>query len=158
MTELDERALEKFVYREARLMDEHRYQEWMSLWADDLLYWVPCGHGDVDPDREVSIIYDNRPRLEDRVAYLEGGTVAGSDAKPRLRRVVSNIESERAGEGEATVTSNFVLVESRGEHQLVWSGQSIHRLRAQAGGLKMFYKKVLLVNSEREMPIFQFLA
>jgi 3-phenylpropionate/cinnamic acid dioxygenase small subunit len=154
--DLDERTLEKFVYREARLMDEHRYREWLSLWSGDALYWVPCGHGDVDPEREVSIIYDNRRRLEDRVAYLERGTISG-DARPRIRRVVSNVESERMGEAEAEVRSNFVLVEARGEHQLVWCGQSIHRVRAEPRGLAMFSKKVLLVNSEQEMEVFQFL-
>ena len=64
MTDAD---IEKFLFREARLMDEHRYQEWLTLWASDAVYWVPCLHEDTDPLRQVSIIYDNRAKLEDRV-------------------------------------------------------------------------------------------
>jgi ethylbenzene dioxygenase beta subunit len=33
--------VEQFLYREARLLDERRYDEWMALLADDLHYWVP---------------------------------------------------------------------------------------------------------------------
>ena len=56
-----------FLYREARLMDEHRYQEWLTLWeSSDTLYWVPCNDDDIDPRRQVSIIYDDHDRLMQR--------------------------------------------------------------------------------------------
>ena len=58
-----EDRIQKFLYGEARLMDEHRYQEWLTLWTSDAVYWVPCGHEDTDPLRQVSIIYDNRAKL-----------------------------------------------------------------------------------------------
>ena len=31
-------------------MDEHRYKEWLALWAEDGVYWVPCNDDDIDPD------------------------------------------------------------------------------------------------------------
>jgi 3-phenylpropionate/cinnamic acid dioxygenase small subunit len=115
--------IEKFLFREARLMDEHRYQEWLALWASDAVYWVPCGHEDTDPLRQVSIIYDNRTKLEDRINRLQSGSVLAQDPKPRMRRVISNVEIERAGE-ETTVDSNFVLVQTRGTNQYTWCGRS----------------------------------
>src|SRR5712692_5476267 len=51
--------VESFLYREARLMDEHAYDEWLALWTDDALYWVPCNEDDIDPERHVSIVYEN---------------------------------------------------------------------------------------------------
>ena len=123
----------------------------------DAVYWVPCGHEDTDPLRQVSIIYDNRTKLGDRVARLQSGSVMAQDPKPRMRRVVSNIEVERASETEATVGSNFILVQARGGAQFTWCGRSIHKLREQDGGIKIAHKKVLLVNSEQEMPVLQFL-
>jgi benzoate/toluate 1,2-dioxygenase beta subunit len=148
--------IEKFLFREARLMDEHRYQEWLELWTSDAVYWVPCAHEDTDPLRQVSIIYDNRAKLEDRIARLQSGSAMAQDPKPRLRRIVSNIEIERAG-ADATAESNFVLVQARGALQYTWCGRSIHKLREHDGGLKIAHKKVLLVNSEQEMPVLQFL-
>ncbi len=149
--------IEKFLFREARLMDEHRYEEWLALWTGDAVYWVPCGHEDTDPLRQVSIIFDNRAKLGDRVARLQSGSVMAQDPKPRMRRVISNVEVERAGEREATVGSNFVLVQARGGAQVTWCGRSIHKLREQDGDIKIAHKKVMLVNSEQEMPVLQFL-
>lgn len=148
--------IEKFLFREARLMDEHLYQEWLTLWTSDAVYWVPCGHEDTDPLRQVSIIYDNRAKLEDRINRLQSGSVLAQDPKPRMRRLISNVEIERAGE-ETTVGSNFILIQARGSSQYTWCGRSIHKLREQDGGIKIANKKVLLVNSEQEMPVLQFL-
>ena len=61
---VDRHKIESFLYREARLMDEHAYDEWLALWTDDALYWVPCNEDDFDPERHVSIVYENKARLE----------------------------------------------------------------------------------------------
>ena len=60
---IDREQVEQFLYREADLMDEHRYDEWLALWTDDALYWVPTGSDEIDPKREISLIYDDRTRL-----------------------------------------------------------------------------------------------
>ena len=147
--------IEKFLFREARLADEHCYDEWLSLWTSDAIYWVPCGIDDTDPSRQVSLIYDDRAKLGERIARLKSGTVLAQDPRPRMRRVISNIEIEPAGE-EATVGSNFILIQARGSVQYTWCGRSIHKLREDSG-IKIAHKKVLLVNSEQEMPVLQFL-
>ena len=67
--------VERFLFLEARLMDEHRYKEWLALWAEDGLYWVPCNDDDIDPARHVSIIYDDRARIQQRVERLASGGV-----------------------------------------------------------------------------------
>ena len=148
--------IEKFLHLEARLMDENRFREWLALWTDDAIYWVPCNSDDLDPARQVSIIYDNRDRLDDRVARLESGTVLAQDPKPRMRRVVSNIEIEKETDAEIEVSSNFVLVQARGGSQYLWAGRSEYRLRREGGRLKITFKKVMLVNSDQEMPVLQF--
>lgn len=148
---MDQREVEQFLYREALLLDEHRYEEWLSLWTDDAIYWVPLGGEVEDPQRTVSIIYDDRSKLGDRVTYLREGS-ASVQARPELRRIVSNIEI-----ATDEVASNFLLVEARGNAQHFWSGRSLHRLRREGGALKIQFKKVLLVNRAQPMPILQFL-
>ena len=138
-------------------MDEQRYREWLALWTDDGIYWVPCGRDDRDPSRSVSIVYDDRSKLADRILYLETGTVQDAAARPFMRRVVSNIEATQVSDVETEVASNFVLVEAREATQVTWCGRSIHRLRREDGALKIAFKKVLLVNRAQPMPILQFL-
>lgn len=150
-------TVERFLYREARLMDEHRYKEWLALWTADGVYWVPCNEDEIDPRRHVSIIYDDRERLEQRIDRLASGSVLAQDPKPRMRRVVANIEwEEKSGEVEAQ--SNFVLAWARGETQQLWAGRTLHILRREGDALKMRFKKVMLVNADQEMPLLQFLV
>lgn len=149
--------VEQFLYREARLMDTHLYEEWLALWTLDARYWVPCNADDIDPARQVSIIYDDYDRLKQRVERLASGTVLAQDPMPRMRRVVSNIEIEIVGPDSLRVGSNFLLAVAREREQHLWAGHTIHGLRRMDGELRMHHKKVLLINSDQEMPLLQFL-
>ncbi len=147
-----------FLYREARLVDEHRYQEWLALWeASDTLYWVPCNADDIDPRRQVSIIYDDRDRLAQRIERLLSGSVMAQQPVPKMRRVVSNIEPQHESPELISVCSNFILATARAGRQELWAGQAIHRLRVRGDSLSIVSKKVLLNNSDQEIPLLQFL-
>ena len=151
-------AVAAFLYREARLMDEHRYQEWLTLWeSSGTLYWVPCNDDDIDPRRQVSIIYDDHDRLAQRVERLVSGTVLAQQPRPKMRRIVSNIEPEQEAADVIAVRSNFILATARAGRQEFWAGQALHRLRVRDGAHRIFSKKVLLNNSDQEIPLLQFL-
>ena len=149
--------VEKFLSLEARLMDEGRYREWLDLWTEDARYWVPCNDDDIDPARQVSIIYDDRDRLTQRVERLLTGSVLSQQPRPRMRRVISSIEIG-AGDGpEVTVESNFLLAIARGGAKQLWAGRSIHTLRDAESSFKIARKKVLLIDNDQEIPLLQFL-
>jgi 3-phenylpropionate/cinnamic acid dioxygenase small subunit len=152
-----DREIESFLYGEARLMDEHRFDEWLALWEEGGSYWVPCNADDIDPSRQVSIIYDDYLRLKQRIDRLKSGTVQALDPRPRMRRVIGNIEADTVAGDTVTASSNFILGVTRGENQELWIGRSIHRLRRTALGFKIAHKKVLLTNSDQEMSLLQFL-
>jgi len=149
--------IETFLYREARLIDEHRYDEWLSLWTDDGVYWVPCNQDETDPTRQVSIIYDDRLRLGDRVERLKSGAAWAQEPKSRMRRLIANIEIEEGAQGEVVVASNFLLAELRRHVQNIWVGRTVHRLRPENSSFKITYKKVMLVNNDEEIPALVFL-
>src|SRR2546426_10102740 len=107
---VDRAAIERFLFHEARLMDEHRYDEWLALWAlDDGTYWIPANADDIDPARNVSIIYDRRGQLRNRIKRLKE-TLWLKERAPRLKRIVGNLVIEAEG-AEVTVSSNFILAE-----------------------------------------------
>jgi 3-phenylpropionate/cinnamic acid dioxygenase small subunit len=155
---MTEKLITSFLYREARLMDEHRYEEWLALWEEiDTLYWVPCNSDDIDPRRQVSLIYDDRVRLVQRVERLMSGSVLAQQPLPRMRRVVSNIEVDVPDGTDIAVASNFILATARAGRQELWAGRALHRLRLQGESVKIVTKKVLLNNSDQEIPLLQFL-
>src|SRR5712691_8274068 len=153
----DRHKVENFLYREARLMDQHAYDEWLALWTDDALYWVPCNEDDIDPERHVSIVYENRARLEDRIARLKSGAAYAQDPKSRLSRVVSNIEIEEGNDGEVIVYSTFNVTALRRRRMDIFAGRTIHRLRPEGDSFKIAYKKVLLINNDEVINNLTFL-
>ena len=156
MTPIDRAEVERFLFREARLMDEHAYDEWLELWAGELLYWVPCNRDDSDPTREISAVYDDRARLEGRIERLKSGAAYAQDPRSRMRRLISNIEVEECGD-EIAVASNFILVELRRGREQLLGGRTLHKLRRDGDGLKMHYKKVMLVDNDRAIENLTFL-
>lgn len=154
----DIRAVEQFLYREARFADEHRYDEWESLWTDDGLYWVPANDDDADRMTQMSIVHDNRNRIATRIKQFKTGRRHSQVPHSRLRRVVSNVELLGTAEnGDTEVGANFVLVESRERSKELWAGRYTYRLRVVDGELAMSYKKVALVDNARPIATLSFL-
>lgn len=145
---VDRQRVENFLYREARLMDQHAYDEWFALWTDDALYWVPCNEDDIDPERHVSIVYENKRSLEDRIARLKSGAAYAQDPKSRLSRVVSNVEIEEGDLGEVIVHSTFNVTALRRGRMDTFAGRAIHKLRPEGDSFKIASKKVLLINND----------
>jgi 3-phenylpropionate/cinnamic acid dioxygenase small subunit len=154
---IDRDRVEAFLYREARLMDQHAYDEWFALWTDDALYWVPSNEDDYDPERHVSIVYENRRALEDRIARLKSGAAYAQDPKSRLSRVVSNIEIEPRDSGELIVHSTFNVTALRRRRMDTFAGRAIHVLRPDNDSFKIASKKVLLVNNDEVINNLTFL-
>lgn len=73
--------IEQFLFREAQLADAHAYDEWLALWTKELVYWVPIDQARPDPASAISLIYDDRERLEERLFRL--GTNLAHAQRPR---------------------------------------------------------------------------
>jgi benzoate/toluate 1,2-dioxygenase beta subunit len=153
---VDHEQVRQFLYYEAQLMDEHRYDEWLALWAEGALYWVPSNRDVIDPKREISLVYDDAVRLKLRIARLKSGFAHSQEPKSRMRRLISNVVVEEA-EGEVVASSNFLLAELRRGKQDLFAGRTTHRLRPHDGSFKMTSKKVLLVNNDEPIDNLTFL-
>ncbi|HUA36251.1 MAG TPA: aromatic-ring-hydroxylating dioxygenase subunit beta [Candidatus Binataceae bacterium] len=153
---MDRDRIEQLIFHEALLADESRYEEWLAMWADECLYWVPSGAEEIDPRRSVSIIYDDRARLEARIVRLMSGVAHSQQPKSRMRRVISNIEIEDEA-GDIVVRSNFMLAELRHGKQNIFAGRTIHKLREVGGLLRIASKTVRLVNSDEVIDNLTFL-
>src|SRR5499425_2454317 len=161
LSDAEYRAAVEFVYREARLADEARYAEWLALWTDDGVYWVPATTDPAaDPQKHLSHIYDNRARLDTRVKLLQTGHRYSQEPASLMRRLISNIEVARSEDGELVVESNFILAELsiHARHEMHrWVGHTTHRLRRVEGQLRMSHKKVVLINAAEPLPNLAFL-
>src|ERR1700722_5468697 len=145
--EFDRWEVEQFLYREARHADEADYDAWEALWTDDALYWVPAGGADIDPDRQMSVIYDNRSRMATRLKQARTGRHYAQAPPSNLRRLLPNIEvlggrANPDGGVDLEVATNFLVIESRARGNNLWGGRTTYRLRRGDDTLRLAYKKV----------------
>ena len=91
MAEINRSEAEEFLYREARLLDEGRLEEWLLLFTQDAYYWMPSDKG-LDPREETPIIYDDRATLEDRISRLRSPAAHSQSPPSRTRHMISNVE------------------------------------------------------------------
>jgi benzoate/toluate 1,2-dioxygenase subunit beta len=149
---------EQFIYAEARLADEHYYDDWEALWTDDGVYWVPAGSGSAEsPGTHISVIYDNRSRIALRVAQLKTGKRHSQDPVSNLTRVIGNIEVVRSEPESVQTRASFIAVESRIRGLTTWAGTVRHSLTRVGSEIRMSRKTVLLVNRDQPIPTLSFL-
>src|SRR5437899_7799709 len=84
--------------REARLLDQGRFKEWLELYAERCVVWVPGAQEAGDPRREVTLFFDDRRRLEDRVYRLGTGKAWSQVPHSRAASLVTNAEAFRTKE------------------------------------------------------------
>lgn len=144
--------IEQFLFLEAHLQDTHAYDEWEALWEDDAIYWVPANGHDTDPEKQMSIIYDNRSRIGIRVDQLKTGRRHTQTPRSELARLVSNVQLLRQEGQEFDVRANVLIFEDNLRGETVWAARNEYRLRLVDGRFRLVRKKVGLVNNHK--PIF----
>ncbi|WP_135256838.1 aromatic-ring-hydroxylating dioxygenase subunit beta [Thermus caldilimi] len=155
------REILEFLYREAELLDEGRYREWLSLTTEDILYQVPVrltrerppegGYGGVS--ERMFHLDEDRTSLEMRVSRLETGFAWAEDPPSRLRHFVTNVRvgeprSTERGE-EVEVRSNLLVFRSRWDRPeyTLLSAERRDLLRREKGTWKLARRVVILDQS-----------
>jgi len=149
--------LEQFVYDEARLIDEKRFDEWYELFTDDARYWMPLTRGQPDGENHTSLFYEDKLLLRVRIERLKSPRSFSQHQPSWCQHVLQRpfIEDDGAATGRYRLRTPFVYVESRLDEQLVLGGIVSHRLRRESGVLKIELKKVEITNCDASLPSIQ---
>jgi 3-phenylpropionate/cinnamic acid dioxygenase small subunit len=158
VSDTEYRAVVEFLYHEARLADEARYAEWLALWTDDGVYWVPANGDGGDPEQVMSIVYDNRSRIGLRIRQYHTGKRFSQTPQSRLRRLISNIEVMEEDGDELSVGSNVLIFENQTRGDVLWAARTEYTLRRVEGRLRMARKTVRLVNNQDALYSMAFLV
>ncbi len=94
--------IEQFLYREARLLDERRFHEWLDLLTDDVFYWMPVRETNQqrpegfyqEGELAVSYMNDNKDFLTARIKRLDTGQAHAETPPSRTRHLITNVEIE----------------------------------------------------------------
>jgi 3-phenylpropionate/cinnamic acid dioxygenase small subunit len=161
--------VKQFLYREARLLDDLRFHDWLELFAEDVHYWMPVRSNlypkmskaihIVDRDRyvedqvskedELALLDENLESLRGRIACIDTGMAWAEDPPSRTRHIITNIEVEpRDSPSEVQAYSNFMVYRNRAEtEQEFYIGSRQDVLRRVDGAWKIARRKIVLEQS-----------
>jgi len=164
MERLSRQEAEDFVYREARLLDERRFEEWLELFTPDGLYWIPIDENS-DPEKEPSVLYDDSATRGQRVYQLLHQPHWSQMPPSRTLHLVSNVRvADDQAPGNCVVHCHVAVFEvrpgdprqlGRGEERF-FAGHCEYRLRYESGW-RITLKKLVLINRDLPIPSLSFI-
>jgi 3-phenylpropionate/cinnamic acid dioxygenase small subunit len=153
----------EFLYEEAACLDQRRWDDWLALYEEDCVYWVPAWHDDEsytqDPDTQLSLIYlQGKERLGERIWRIRSGLSSSLLRMPRVTHLVSTVRLAGERDGCLLVTANFhadafKLDEKRADY---FFGSYHYALRRRADGFGIVQKKIIVNNDviPRQLDVF----
>ncbi len=147
---VSERELAQFIYREASLLDQARYGEWLELFANDGQYWMPLSPGQTDTKLHASLMLEDKLLLGIRIERLAGARTYSQQPPSRCHHLLQQPEvlSQDDEAGRYQLRTSFHYVETRKDDQFLLAGWATHDLVRVDGALRIALKRVDLVNCD----------
>jgi benzoate/toluate 1,2-dioxygenase beta subunit len=138
-----------FLYREARLLDDREFDQWLGCYSEAAEYWMPAWTDDdalsTDPHSEISLIYyPNRRGLEDRVYRLNTERSSASTPEARTAHFISNVEIVGRRSNAVDVRYNWLTMSHRYQQTSQFFGTTFVTLEAGGESLMILKKKIIL--------------
>jgi len=170
-TALDARELtarcEQFVFAEAELLDQRRLEDWLALFAEDGVYWLPISESQNGFGDGLNIIFDDRARLADRIARLHTGLAFSDEPHGRTSHVIGGVRVLAPAEAAAVtggrpVAPDEYVVAGRSLIGRLRPGQleaeTMHArvtwvLRAEGDSFSIVMKRIDLLNAGEPLPV-----
>ena len=146
-----------FIYDEARMLDEGRYDAWLALWLPDGHYWMPLDYAQTDPINVTSLMYEDLFMLKLRVERLNGARTFSQKPKSRCHHVIQRPFVDELS-GDAAQTTTFMhYVETRLDEQQLLALTAKHELAVVDGALRIANKRVDILNCDAAFRNIQLL-
>ena len=138
-----------FLYKEARLLDEREWDDWLELYDENVEFWMPSWDDDGeltdDPLTTISLIYyPRRAGLEDRIFRIRTDRSSATIPDTRTAHNISNVEIVSQNGNEVQIRFNWHTASVRYNHTDQFYGTSFYTLDVSSGSPIIKKKKVVL--------------
>lgn len=152
--------IEDFLYREADLVDQRSYDEWLALFAEDLQYRMPMvrslhekriGEEYLTGPLDVSWFDEDKTTLATRVAQIRTGVHWAEEPLSRTSHLVTNVRILGATPSvevpqEVEVSCRFLVYRNRNaDEEDTLIGRRVDSLR-RAGDNWLIFRRALYIN------------
>jgi 3-phenylpropionate/cinnamic acid dioxygenase small subunit len=151
---MTEAAITRFIYHEARLLDEKRWDEWYELFTEDGHYWVPLTRDQPDADLHTSLAYEDKLLLRLRIERLRRRPPS-QHPQSWSQHILQAPEIEADTGDTLRTRTAFHYAEARGDSTQMYTGVVWHDLVREAGLLRIRLKRVDLLNCDAALPSIQ---
>lgn len=143
--------IEQFLYKEARLLDDEQWDQWLDCYDNKASFWMPAWDDDDtltdDPLTTISLIYyPDRQGLEDRVFRIKTERSSATMPDTRTSHNISNVEIEAQTDNKVTVRFNWFTLSFRYKTLYNYFGVSRYEIDLSAEHPKILSKYVVLKN------------
>lgn len=136
--------------REARLLDQHRYEDWLKMFTPECVYWAPGRPEGGDPRTEIAVIFDDRRRLEDRVYRLRTGYAWSQAPRSRTVRLVTNVEVFATDDASRRMLrANFLISEFWDDEVRLLSGWCGYNMERSGSAWLIQAKQINLIDCDQ---------
>ena len=142
------REIEQFLYRQSELLDSKLWQDYIDLFADDGVYWMPVTPEQTEWEGSPSIFAEDKHMMEVRMGRVTHPTAWSQAPMWATSHVLGNVVIEAEGPGEWQVRSRFHMMELRRDLVRHFGGTYRHTLVRQAGQLKIKLQRVDMFNAQ----------
>ncbi|MGE4612547.1 MAG: aromatic-ring-hydroxylating dioxygenase subunit beta [Paracoccaceae bacterium] len=148
-----------FIYNEARMLDESRFDEWLALWQPDGIYWMPLDYQQTDRLTTTSLMHEDLFMLKLRVERLNGVKTFSQKPKSRCHHVLQRpFVDEMDIENNRYITTTFMhYVETRLDEQQLLALTVRHELTLREGKISIANKRIELLNCDAAFRNIQLL-
>lgn len=145
-------AFRALLEREARLLDQHRYDDWLKMFTPECAYWAPGRPEGGDPRTEIAVIFDDRRRLEDRIYRLRTGYAWSQAPRSRTVRLVTNVEAFATADADRRMArANFLINEFWDDEVRLLSGWCGYNMERSGDGWLIQAKQINLINCDQSI-------
>ncbi len=143
------RVFEEFLFRQADLLDSRNWDDWIALFADDGVYWMPLKPEQQDAENYPSIFLEDKALMAARVARLRDANAWGQQPPTRTVHLIANVRLDSGnGNGDIVVRSNFTVAEFRRDVLRHHAGTYTHHLRRAGKSFRIAMQRVDLINCD----------
>jgi 3-phenylpropionate/cinnamic acid dioxygenase small subunit len=142
------REIEQFLYRQSELLDAKQWQDYIDLFADDGVYWMPVTPDQTDWEGSPSIFAEDKFMMEVRMGRVTHPTAWSQAPMWSTSHVIGNVVIEPASDAGWIVRSRFHMMELRRDTVRHFGGTYRHTLVRRDGQLRIQLQRVDMFNAQ----------
>ena len=125
-----QQAVEQFLYRQAELLDAKRWQDYIDLFTDDGIYWMPANADHEHWEGVPSIFIEDKNTMAVRMKRVLHPEAWSQVPIWETNHIVGNVViQDISPEGDVVVRSRFQMIELRRDDVRHFAGRYLHVLK-----------------------------